>query len=142
LASKRLARQRLAANTRVFLPGDRLLQRAVDWGKQNLADLTQSADNLQIRWTNQGKQYPPPLGTVRHVKFFGAGFPDYPWLFATDGEYTNFAAVALGQFSAAKAHLRALKDVSEILNGNSGVVVHETVTDGSVWFGHDSKPPS
>ena len=28
----------------------------------------------------------------------GAGFPDYPWLFATDGEYTGFAAVTSGQF--------------------------------------------
>jgi hypothetical protein len=73
------------------------------------------------------------------VRFFGAGFPDYPWLFATDGEYTNFAAVALGQFRTAKDHLRALRDVSEILNGGSGVVVHEAVTDGSIWFGHDSQ---
>ncbi len=139
LAAKIASRQELAGRTQVDLPGDRLLQNAVDWGKQNLADLTQSADNLQIRWTNQGKQFPAPLGTVPHVQFFGAGFPDYPWMFATDGEYTNFAAVALGQFQTAEAHLRALRDVSDILNNRSGVVVHETVTDGSIWFGHDSQ---
>ena len=139
LAAKIASRQDLAGRTQVDLPGDRLLQDAVDWGKQNLADLTQRADNLQIRWTNQGKQFPDPLGTVPHVQFFGAGFPDYPWLFATDGEYTNFAAVALGQFQTAEAHLRALRDVSDILNNRSGVVVHESVTDGSIWFGHDSK---
>jgi hypothetical protein len=139
LRAKIAHRRALGHRSQVSLPGDRLLQRSIAWGKQNLADLTQSARNLQIRWTNQGKQFPPPLGTVPKVKFFGAGFPDYPWLFATDGEYTDFAAVAVGQFATAKAHLRALRDISEILNGGSGVVMHEAVTDGSIWFGHDSK---
>jgi hypothetical protein len=139
LGAKVAARKALGKRSRVALPGDTLLQNAIDWGKQNLADMTQRADDLQVRWTNQGKQFPPPLGTVPKVKFFGAGFPDYPWLFATDGEYTNFAAVALGQFGTAKAHLRALRDISEILNGGSGVVMHEAVTDGSIWFGHDSR---
>ena len=76
-----------------------------------------------------------PIGTVARATFIGAGYPDYPWLFATDGEYTAFAAVALGQFEAIKAHLRALRDVSDILNGRSGKVAHEIVTDGSVYFG-------
>ena len=139
LQSKIASRQRLGNNTQVSLPGDRLLQNAITWGKQNLADLTQTASNLQIRWTNQGKQFPAPLGTVEHARWFGAGFPDYPWIFATDGEYTAFAAVALGQFQTIEDHLKALRDISEILNNDSGVVVHETVSDGSVWFGHDSQ---
>jgi hypothetical protein len=139
LAAKIAARKKLAGRSQLSLPGDSLLQNAIDWGKQNLADLTQTASDLQVRWTNQGKQFPAPLGSVGHVRFIGAGFPDYPWLFATDGEYTNFAAVALGQFEAAKDHLRALRDVSEVLNGGSGIVVHEAVTDGSIWFGHDSQ---
>ena len=139
LAAKIAARDKLSKWSQVSLPGDRLLQNAIDWGKQNLADLTQTASNLQIRWTNQGKQFPPPLGTVAHARWFGAGFPDYPWIFATDGEYTNFAAVALGQFDVAEDHLRALRDISDILNDRSGIVVHETVSDGSIWFGHDSQ---
>jgi hypothetical protein len=139
LAAKIAARKKLSESSQVSLPGDQLLQNAVDWGKQNLADVTQTASDLQIRWTNQGKQFPAPLGSVGHVRFFGAGYPDYPWLFATDGEYTNFAAVALGQFQVAEDHLRALRDVSEVLNGGSGIVVHEAVTDGSIWFGHDSQ---
>jgi hypothetical protein len=139
LASKLAARDDLAARTQLSLPGDPRLQDAVDWGKQNLADSTQTASDLQIRWTNQGKQFPPPLGTVPRARWFGAGFPDYPWTFATDGEYTTFAALALGQFETAKDHLRALRDISDILNNRSGVVVHETVSDGSVWFGHDSQ---
>ena len=48
--------------TQLSLPGDPLVQNAVDWGKQNIADLTQSASDLQVRWTNQGKQFPAPLG--------------------------------------------------------------------------------
>ncbi|HYZ81486.1 MAG TPA: hypothetical protein VE571_09475 [Solirubrobacteraceae bacterium] len=139
LQNKIAARNALAANTMVSLPGDRLLQNAITWGKQNLADLTQSASNLQVRWTNQGKQYPPALGTVGHARWFGAGYPDYPWIFATDGEYTAFPAVALGQFQTIEDHLKALRDISDILNNRSGIVVHEAVSDGSVYFGHDSQ---
>jgi hypothetical protein len=75
---------------------------------------------------------------VPYARWFGAGFPDYPWIFATDGEYTMFPALALGQFETVEDHLRALRDISDILNQRSGIVVHETVSDGSVWFGHDS----
>jgi hypothetical protein len=139
LAAKVAARRKLAARTVVSLPGDRQLQDAIDWGKQNLADLTESASNLQIRWTNQGKEFPPPLGTVAKARWFGAGFPDYPWIFATDGEYTDFAAMALGQFETAEDHMRTLRDISDVLNHRSGIVVHETVSDGSVYFGHDSQ---
>ncbi len=142
LTAKIAARRALAAQTVVSLPGDRLLQNAISWGKQNMADLTQTASNLQIRWTNQGTQFPAPLGTVAHAEWFGAGFPDYPWIFATDGEYMAFPAVALGQFSTIEDHLRALRDISDILNHGSGIVVHETVSDGSVYFGHDSQSTS
>jgi hypothetical protein len=139
LAAKVADRQRLAGMSKLSLPDDPLVEQAVEWGKQNLADSTQSAENLQIRWTDQGRQFPPPLGTVPEATWFAAGFPDYPWIFGTDGEYTAFAAVAVGQFEAAVAHLRALRDISDILNDRSGVVVHESVADGSIWFGHDSQ---
>jgi hypothetical protein len=145
LAAKVTARLALAANTVVSLPGDRPLQEAIDWGKQNLADLTQRAgapqgQPLQIRETNAGKNYPPPAGTVGSIHFIGAGFVDYPWLFATDGEYTAFASVAVGQFRAIEDHLRALRDVSQVVNHSSGKVVHEVVTDGSVYFGANADP--
>jgi hypothetical protein len=139
LATKMATRERLAQQTQLSLPGDPLLQQAVDWGKQNLADLTQTATGLNVRWTNQGKQFPAPLGTVPTATWIGAGFPDYPWIFGTDAEYTAFAAVSVGQFDAVKGHLRALRDISDILNNRSGVVVHESVSDGSIWFGHDSR---
>jgi hypothetical protein len=139
LSAKLGAREHLAQWSHVSLPGDPLLQQAIDWGKQNLADLTQTASDLQIRWTSQGTQFPGPLGTVAHARWFGAGFPDYPWIFATDGEYTAFAALALGQFETAEDHLRTLRDISDVLNDRSGIVVHEAVSDGSVYFGHDSQ---
>ncbi len=78
---------------------------------------------------------PPAAGSVAKARWYGAGFPDYPWLFATDGEYTGFAAVASGQFSSIEAHLRALRDVSLVANGRSGKVVHEVTPDGQVYFG-------
>jgi hypothetical protein len=139
LAAKVADRERWGGFTQLSLPGDRRLQRAVDWGKQNILDLTRAAENLQIRWTDQGRQFPPPLGVVRRARWVGAGFPDYPWMFATDGEYTAFASVAVGQFQAIKDHLRALRDVSDILNDRSGVVTHEVISDGSIWFGHNAR---
>ncbi|HET6550900.1 MAG TPA: hypothetical protein VFG79_20720, partial [Solirubrobacter sp.] len=140
LRAKVASRARLASRSRVDLPGDRTLEHAVDWGKQNLADLTQTATDLKIRFVDQGKAYPDPVGTVDHATFIGAGYPDYPWMFATDGEYTAFAAVAVGQFEAIKAHLIALRDVSDLLNQRSGKVAHEVVTDGSVYFGANTDP--
>lgn len=139
LAEKKQSREALSRMTQLSLPGDPLVQDAVEWGKQNLADLTQTANDLQIRWTNQGKQFPAPSGTVDEVTWIGAGYPDYPWLFGTDAEYTAYASVSMGQFEPIREHLRALRDISDILNDRSGVVTHEVVADGSIWFGHDSR---
>ena len=139
LAEKVASRQELAGMTRLSLPGDPLVENAIEWGKQNIADLTLQARDLEIRWTDQGKQFPAPSGTVSRATWIGAGYPDYPWIFGTDAEYTAFAAVSVGQFEAIKGHLRALREISDILNDRSGVVTHEVVADGSIWFGHDSR---
>jgi hypothetical protein len=135
LRAKVARRERLAEWTRVRLPGDRLLEQGIEWAKQNLADSVQEARDLQVRWVDEGKQYPPPDGVVPRVRFYGAGFPDYPWLFATDGEFTAFAAVTAGQFDPIADHLRALRDVSVLVNPDTSKVVHEVVTEGSVYFG-------
>ncbi|TCO60538.1 hypothetical protein [Actinocrispum wychmicini] len=127
-------------NTVVDLPGDRLLQRSVEWSKQNLLDSVQEATDVQVRNVDEGKAYPPPVGTVPRMRWLAAGFPDYPWLFATDGEYSAYAAVAAGQFDIVRDHLRALRDVSERLNDRSGKVVHEVVSTGDVYFGANSQP--
>ena len=112
LRAKIREREALQRHTRLDLPGDPLLARGIDWSKQNLADSVQEARDLELREINAGKNYPPPKGTLARARFIGAGFPDYPWLFATDGEYTAFASVALGQFEPIKEHLRALRDAS------------------------------
>jgi hypothetical protein len=135
LADKIAAREALAQHTQLSLPGDPRLAQAIDWGKQNLADLVQEADDLEIRETNAGTNYPPKKAEIDHLRWVGAGFPDYPWLFAVDGEYTAFASVAMGQFEPIMDHLRALKEVSQVVNGDSGKVVHEVVNDGAVYFG-------
>jgi hypothetical protein len=135
LARKVAGRRAVAANTVVDLPGDRLLQQSVEWSKQNLADSVQEAHDLHLRAVEEGKQYPPAKGTLARARWIGAGWPDYPWIFGTDGEFTAFATVAAGQFEAIEDHLRALRDVSDAVNDKSGKVVHEVVSDGSVYFG-------
>ncbi len=135
LKAKTRDRQEIDSMSAVDLPGDRLLQQSVEWSKQNLADSVQEARNLRIRDVNEGKDYPAPAGTVEAARWFGAGFPDYPWIFATDGEYMAFAAVAAGQFDTVKEHLRALRDISDLLNDRSGKVAHEVVPTGDVYFG-------
>ena len=40
--------------------------------------------------------------------------------------------MALGQFETAEDHLRTLRDISDVLNDRSGIVVHEAVSDGSI----------
>jgi hypothetical protein len=140
VAEKRAAREALGSWSKLELPGNQLLEDSIEWGKQNLADLTQTATDLEIRWTNEGKEWTFE-GEVPRIGWVGAGFPDYPWLFAVDGEYTAHGSVTLGQFGPIKEHMRAIRDVSEILNDRSGVVVHEVVADGSVWHGKGTYTP-
>jgi hypothetical protein len=140
LAEKVAGRLELANNTQVSLPGDPLLQQSVAWSKQNLGESVQEARNLQVRAVREGREYPAPSGPVAKARWVGAGFPDYPWLFATDGEYIAHASVTAGQFAAIKDHMRALRDVSVVANGNNGKVVHEVVPDGSVYFGANADP--
>ena len=124
-----------ARQSTVDLPGDRLLQRSVEWSKQNLADSVLEAHDLEVRDVDEGRAYPPSDGTVDVARWSGAGFPDYPWIFGTDGEYTAFANVAAGQFDVVRSHLRVLREVSELMNDGSGKVVHEVMPTGDVYFG-------
>ncbi|MDQ4085876.1 MAG: glycogen debranching protein, partial [Actinomycetota bacterium] len=140
LAEKVAQRAAVDRRTQVSLPGDPLLERSVTWSKQNLADSVQEARDLRLRWVDRGNRFEAPEGTLKQARWLGAGWPDYPWLFGTDGEYTAFASVAMGQFGPIKDHLRALRDVSEIINDGSGKVVHEVTPDGAVYFGANEDP--
>jgi glycogen debranching enzyme len=134
LAEKIDGRREAWNRTRVDLP-DAAMEEAFDWGKLNLADLRITATDLQVRDVDEGRAYPPPVTTIPEATGIGAGFPDYPWYFGTDGAYTAYPLLVSGQWDTLKDHLRLLRDVSRALNGESGKIVHEIVTDGSVYFG-------
>jgi hypothetical protein len=140
LADKVAARTRIDRRTVVDLPGNRLLENSVRWSKQMLAASVQEVEGARLRVVRAGTEYPPPVATLRSMRWLGAGWPDYTWLFGTDGEYTAFASVAAGQFGPIKAHLRALRDVSVRVNGDSGKIVHEVTPDGAVYFGANADP--
>ena len=116
-------RKELLALSRVDIP-NHTLQEAFDWAKLNLADMRRVVSDVKIRDTRhgslQGEIYPAPLRTCDLVSGVGASYPDYPWYFGTDGAYTVFSLVAVGQFQAAKEHLRLLREVSRMVNGSTG----------------------
>ena len=138
LAQKVNGRQALLAQTTVSLP-DATLQDAFDWGKLNMADLTRTVKDAKIRDVDEGHAYPPSIATM-DLTGIGAGYPDYPWYFGTDGAYTAYPLVASGQWDTAKEHLQSIRDVSLAVNGSTGKVVHEVVTDGSVYWGDNDDP--
>lgn len=139
LDAKVAQRQDLWNRTQVNLP-DQQLQAAFDWGKLNMADLRRVVTDAQIRFVDEGKSYPGSTTTVSKLSGFGAGYPDYPWYFGTDGAYTAYPMVASGQWSTIEDHLRTLEQVSRIVNGSTGKLVHEIVTTGDVYFGANSSP--
>ena len=71
--------------------------------------------DLQIRYVDQGKALPAAAGhACERARWVGAGYPDYPWLFATDARVHGVRrASRSGQFEAIKDHVRALRDVSD-----------------------------
>ena len=127
---KRAARERLGALVEVVLPGNERLQRVDRVGQAEPRRPDPGREGPGDPLGDQGKEWTSE-GACRASRWVGAGFPDYPWLFGIDGEYTAHARVALGQFGPIKDHMRALRDISELLSDGSGVVVHEVVADGS-----------
>lgn len=139
LEAKVHERLALLGRSRVDIPR-KDLQAAFDWAKFNLADMRREVEQPQIRDTQEGTVYPPPIATYARLRGFGAGYPDYPWYFGTDGCYTVFPLVAVGQFQQAKEHLNLLRRVSETVNGSTGKVLHEIVTTGDIYFGTAQQP--
>jgi glycogen debranching enzyme len=133
--------QRVSAlsRTRAQIP-DPTVQAAFDWAKLNLADMRRVVRDAQIRDTMEGSVCPDPEATFAILSGFGAGYPDYPWYFGTDGAYTVFALTAVGSWQEAEDHLRTIREVSRVVNGSTGKVLHEIVTDGSIYFGTTKQP--
>ena len=140
LSQKVNSRLALLNKTQVDLPEDPVLQEAFDWGKLNMADLTRTVKAMKVRDVDEGRAYPSPAATISSATGIGAGFPDYPWYFGTDGAYTAYPLLVSGQSGTIKEHLRTIRDVSRIVNGSTGKVVHEVVTDGSVYWGANDDP--
>lgn len=125
--------------SQVDLP-DETLQTAFDWSRLNLADLSFTVTDLQIRDTDEGNAYPLTPVEVPILKGIAAGLPDYYEFFGNDGAYTVYALVASGLWDTAMDHLRTIRDASRVINGDTGKVVHEVMSDGSVYFGSTNHP--
>ncbi|HEV3211345.1 MAG TPA: hypothetical protein VGY91_13880 [Chthoniobacterales bacterium] len=116
------------------------IQAAFDWGKLNLADMRRTVRDVMVRDTMEGTVYPTPLvPSFPVLSGFGAGYPDYPWFFGTDGAYSTFSLAGVGQWEEAKDHLATIRQVSQLVNGSTGKVLHEIVTDGSIYFGTNAQ---
>jgi hypothetical protein len=139
LHTKISERQQVLSQAQIHVP-DEDIQAAFDWGKLNLADMRRTVRKMMVRDTMEGTVYPSPLTpTFPILSGFGAGYPDYPWFFGTDGAYSTFSLAAVGQWEEAKNHLATIRQVSQLVNGPTGKVLHEIVTDGSIYFGTNAQ---
>jgi hypothetical protein len=143
LHTKISQRQEVLSEAQIHVPdSEPMVQAAFDWAKLNLADMRRIVQNMEVRDTQEGTVYPSPINPVPipFVSGFGAGYPDYPWFFGTDGAYTTFGLSAVGQWNEAKSHLNTIRQISRLVNGSTGKVLHEIVTSGSIYYGTDAQP--
>jgi hypothetical protein len=142
LNTKIANRQQVLAHANIQVP-DAGVQAAFDWGKLDLASMRRSVRNVMVQDSkeeNAGTYPATILQVVPALSGFGAGYPDYPWFFGTDGAYTVFPLAAVGLWDEAEDHLNTVRQVSQIVNGTTGKVLHEIVTDGSIFFGTNAQP--
>jgi hypothetical protein len=139
LSSKIAERDSVAGQTQVQVP-DSSVQQAVLWSKLNLADLRRTITGAQIRDTKAGTVYPAPLATVPQLSGIDAAYPDYAEFFGTDGAYSSYGLSVTGQWQTAMDQLNSMRTVSQIVNGNSGKVVHEVTSTGAVYYGDNTEP--
>ena len=139
LRAKIYGRQQVLSQAQIQVP-DADIQAAFDWGKLNLADMQRTVRDVMVRDTMEGTVYPNPLvPSFPVLSGFGAGYPDYPWFFGTDAAYSTFSLSAIGQWQEAKNHIDTIRRVSQLVNGSTGKVIHECVTDGSIYFGTNAQ---
>jgi glycogen debranching enzyme len=139
LASKISERDAVAGQTSLQVP-DGSVQQALLWAKLNLADLNRTIYNAQIRDTKAGTVYPAPLATISKLEAIDAAYPDYAEYFGTDGAYSAYGLAVSGQWQTAVNWLNAMRTVSQIVNGNTGKVLHEITATGAVYYGDTTEP--
>jgi glycogen debranching enzyme len=127
-------RGRVLSNTKLDLPEKKLVE-AIDWAKLNKADLVVKIPGAGVRDVREGKALPEPAATLE-LAGISDGLPDYSSLYGTGSGWVMTPLIACGMWEAAKDHLRSLRNVSRIVNGRSGKLVHEISPDGSVYFGN------
>ena len=116
LRAKISGRQQVLSQAQIQVP-DADIQAAFDWGKLNLADMQRTVRDVMVRDTMEGTVYPTPLvPSFPVLSGFGAGYPDYPWFFGTDGAYSTFSLSAIGQWQEAKNHIDTIRQVSQLVN--------------------------
>jgi hypothetical protein len=139
LHSKIASREAAAGLTDIRLP-DSSVQRAILWSKLNLADLRRTILGAQIRDTKAGTVYPPPLATIHRLSGIDAAYPDYAEFFGVDGAYSTYGLAVTGQWRTAIDQLNTMRQVSQIVNGKTGKVVHEVSSTGAVYYGDTTEP--
>lgn len=139
LASKIAERDSVAGQTSVQVP-DSSVQQGLLWAKLNLADMNRTITNAAIRDTKAGTVYPAPLATVPQLSALDAAYPDYAEYFGTDGAYSTYGLAVSGQWQTAANWLNSMRTVSQIVNGDTGKVVHEVMATGGVYYGDTTEP--
>jgi hypothetical protein len=137
----KVAERDKAAGASSFSTPDPSVNQALLWSKLNLADLRRTVTDLQIRYVDAGKTYPPqPITTVPQLSGIDAAYPDYAEFFGTDGAYSTYGLTVAGQWETAIDQLSAMRTVSRIVNGSTGKVVHEVNSTGAVYYGANTDP--
>ncbi|MGE5795956.1 MAG: amylo-alpha-1,6-glucosidase [Ignavibacteria bacterium] len=106
------------ANRSILSTPDEKINKAFLWNKLNTA--------MQVLNT-------PGLGTGTV-----AGYPDYPSYFSGDGVFTTPALLAIGQIEEVKNYLLLIARTSNGINNSSGKILHELITDGTVYWGRNA----
>ena len=97
--------------------------------KQNLADSVQLAEDLQLRWRSpRASSTRRPRGRWRGSASSAPASPTTRGCSRPTASTRRSRRVAAGQFEPIEDHLRALRDVSVLINGAAGKIVHEVVT--------------
>ena len=125
-----------ARNTQLSLPGDQRLEQGIDVGQAEHRRPHAARGRPEDPRRRRGQGVPAAAGHRPARALDRRRLPGLPVdLRHRRRVHGVRGGRPSGQFEAIKDHARALRDVSVILNGDSGKVAHEIVGDGSVYFG-------
>ena len=133
-------RERVDALSDGRVPGNPLLTRSVAWSSRCWPLRAAGMDDLQLRAVNAGQAYPPPAGTLGSIvagsalRLAGSTRGcSVTRIWRVHGLRVRSLA---GQFGPDRGSLRALRDVSEIVQRRAAARSCTRVTpDGAVLFG-------